>query len=136
MPVTPTSNPDVFRVSFTVAETGTGQYTGRHQAEIVCLLRLVPTGMEILYVHHLFRSRSGALGAFEEETPRRLDLTHSLIATIQSGVKEEFWSAFVTNVRGLKLSEEAIDLTHLFHEAEETIAVTVAAVESPKGKRK
>src|SRR3989304_5668485 len=95
MPVTPTSNPDVFRVSFTVAETGTGQYTGRHQAEIVCLLRLVPTGMEILYVHHLFRSRSGALGAFEEETPRRLDLTHSLIATIQSGVKEEFWSAFV-----------------------------------------
>ncbi len=109
MPVTTTDLPDTLRVSFPVSSTE------HSESEIVCFLRLVPTGLEINYAYHLIRSRAGSLGAFEEETkPRYLDLNASLAATIEHGVKEQFWSTFARTVRTARNNENLSDLKELY----------------------
>lgn len=103
MSFTVTERPDVFRASFRTSDEAP---SGRSESEIVCLVRLVPTGIEILYAYHLIRSRHGLMGAMENEDRRKLELTSSLVATIEHGVKEQFWSAFQLQVRNMPSPSE------------------------------
>ena len=90
-----THRPDLLRVSFT-APVGPKDF---HEAEIVCYLRVVDSGLEINYVHHVMRTKSGAIGKYDNENIGRLPLDSILVAAIQVGVMYEVWSAISRSVR-------------------------------------
>lgn len=104
MPITSTNRPDVYRVNFPLVEAGPGTKT-KWESEVVCLLRLIPGGMEVLYSHHVFRTRDGNMGPFDQESTRILPLDPPLEATIHHQVRDEFWRHFVCAVRPITNEE-------------------------------
>lgn len=97
MPVSATTDKETLRVTF--SPEGESGAPHRYEAEIVCFLRVMDTGLEITYSHHLFRSRETTIGPFSNEIMRRMPLTPALIAVLEHGVFYEFWSTFSRAVR-------------------------------------
>ena len=97
MPVSATTKKDTLRITF--SPEGESHVPHRYEAEIVCFLQIVDTGLEITYSHHVFRSRESTIGPFSDEVIRRMPLTPSLIAILETGVFHEFWSTFTRTVR-------------------------------------
>jgi len=67
--------------------------------EIVCYVRLIPTGLEINYSHHILHSRNSATGPHNQHDVFRYPLTLALRAMIEQCVMFEFWSAFSRTVQ-------------------------------------
>jgi hypothetical protein len=101
LPVSPTSNENILRISFSVrGELPVSTTTPMlHESEIVCFLRIGDTGLDITYSHHIIRVRDSTVGPFSREVERRMPLTPALVAVIELGVFYEFWTAFNRGVR-------------------------------------
>ena len=104
MPISPTSEKDTLRVSF--SPQGEGESPHRYESEIVCFLRVTDAGLDIAYSHHVYHTREATVGPFTNETSRRMPLTPALIAVIEQGVFYEFWASFN---RGVRTSPKEID---------------------------
>jgi hypothetical protein len=90
LPVTATKRKDVAMIRFRAPEKLENRHT---QFDIVCYLRLLPTGtLEINYSHHVISSRDSTVGPFHNESKARMTLDAPLRSLIAVGVMQEFWS--------------------------------------------
>lgn len=119
MPVSATPDKSIIRVSFSVSNEPDNQNKDRHESEIVCFLRIGEGGLETSYSHHIIRVRETTIGPFTQEMERRMSLTPALIAIIETGVMNEFWSAFLRSVRTspARMGKLPTDLTPSPHDS-------------------
>lgn len=84
--VTSTSDPRLYRIEFEMLHddfTKTG---------IVCILRIMDTGIQLYYWHHLMYSRSIPKGPWTSSTMIQQPLNAMLKSTVMIGVVPELWS--------------------------------------------
>lgn len=91
MPVTPTDNPDIVRVSFMESSTDT------HSTEIVCFVEATDDGLlRIRYDHHRFHTRETGKGTWDPPNIVRQRVTNNgLEAAIKANVMYELFGTFV-----------------------------------------
>lgn len=91
MPVTNTTTPNAFRVSFLEVDKSDPSENSLFQSEIICVVRALDTGkIEINYAHHIQRSRNIPTGPWKEKVAR-MPINPSLSAFIASNVMHELW---------------------------------------------